>query len=242
MVFVHGVGLDHESWEYVLADFDGRATLVYDMLGHGQTKQTLQEQNFEPFKNQLDVLIRELKLPQVVLVGFSLGGLVAAHYAESQPQSVKSLVLISTAYQRTNAEQQAIAKRLQQAKDGEWDRLSAAALDRWFSPEFLDASPEVRRKISLRLQENRPDDFLASYELLANSDRHPLDYPSITMPTLILTGDEDVGSTPQMARGMERVIPNARCEIISKAKHFCIIENHGAISASIKRFLEEVPA
>ena len=83
MIIVHGVGLDHESWEYVLADFDGRATLVYDLLGHGRTKQTLHEQSFEPFKNQLDVLIRELDLTQVVLVGFSLGGLVAAHYAAS---------------------------------------------------------------------------------------------------------------------------------------------------------------
>ena len=241
MVFVHGVGLDLESWEYVLADFDGRTTLAYDLPGHGQTKQTLHQQSFEPFKNQLDVLLRELESPQVVLVGFSLGGLVAAHYAASRPQNVKSLVLISTAYQRTSAERQAIATRLRQAKDGEWDGLSAAALDRWFSPEFLDANPGVRRKISLRLQENRPDHFLASYELLANSDQHPLEYPSITMPTLILTGDGDVGSTPQMAKRMERVIPNARCEIIDAAKHFCIIENHGAISASIKRFLEEAP-
>ena len=242
MIIVHGVGLDHESWEYVLADFDGRATLVYNLLGNGRTKQTLHEQSFEPFKNQLDVLIRELDLTQVVLVGFPLVRLVAAHYVASRPQRVKSLALISTAYQRTNAERQAIAKRLQQAKDGEWDGLSAAALDRWFSPEFLDANPGVRQNISLRLQENIPGDFLAYYELLANSDQHPLDYPSITIPTLILTGDGDVGSTPEMARGMERVIPNARCEIISKAKHFYIIKNHDAISASIKRFLEESPA
>ena len=98
-------------------------------------------------------------------------------------------MLCSTAYQRTNTERQAIAKRLQQAKDGEWDGLSAADLDRWLSPEFLDGNPGVRRKSSPRLQENIPDDFLASYELLPNSNQHPSDYPSITTPTLISTED-----------------------------------------------------
>ena len=38
IVFVHGVGLDHKSWQYLLKDFSSRATLTYDLLGHGQTK------------------------------------------------------------------------------------------------------------------------------------------------------------------------------------------------------------
>ena len=129
LVLVHGVGLDHKSWQYLLEDFSGQATLTYDLLGHGQTERTLGRQSFEPFIEQLDVLLSGLKIPEVILVGFSLGGLVAAHFAASHPQSVRALVLISTVYQRTSAERQALAIRVRQARDGDWAALRAAALD-----------------------------------------------------------------------------------------------------------------
>ena len=95
MEFVNGVGLDHKSWQYLLEDFVGQTTLTYDLLGHGQTKRRLNRQSFEPFKAQLDLLFGELKLPEIILVGFSLGGLVAAHYAASHLQTVRAFILIS---------------------------------------------------------------------------------------------------------------------------------------------------
>ena len=238
MVFVHGIGLDHKSWKYLLEDFGGQTTLSYDLLGHGQTRRSLDRQSFAPFKEQLDLLLSGLKIPEIILVGFSLGGLVAAQYAASHPQNVRALVLISTVYQRNSEERQAIAIRVQQARDGDWAGLRAAALDRWFSPRFLESNPGVKEEILARLRENHPEDFLQCYELLAKSDEHQLDYPNISMPTLILTSGGDQGSTPRMAREMERVIPNARASVLGDARHLCIIENHEALSARIKRFLE----
>ena len=49
IVFVHGVGLDQNIWRAVLADFSGRSTLTYDLLGHGETARPLGEQSFQPF-------------------------------------------------------------------------------------------------------------------------------------------------------------------------------------------------
>ena len=115
IVFVHGVGLDHKSWKYLLEDFGDQTTLTYDLLGHGHTRRSLDKQSFGPFEEQLDFLLSGLKIPEIMLVGFSLGGLVAAHYAASHPQNVRALVLISTVYQRNSEEQQAIAIRVQQA-------------------------------------------------------------------------------------------------------------------------------
>jgi len=73
MVFVHGVGLDHKSWKYLLEDLSGQPTLTYDLLGHGQTTVSLNKQSFEPFKDQLQLLLADLKIPEIILVGFSLG-------------------------------------------------------------------------------------------------------------------------------------------------------------------------
>ena len=127
---------------------------------------------------------------------------------------------------------------MRQAREGDWTALRAASLDRWFSSGFLEANPDIREGISLRLLENDPDDFLECYELLAKSDEHRFEYQNISTPTLILTGVGDQGSTPRMAGRMERVIQNSRAAIIGNAKHLCIIENHDAISAHINQFLE----
>ena len=239
MVFVHGVGLDNHSWRHLLEGFRDQPILTYDLLGHGQTKQALGRQSFEPFKNQLEVLLSDLGIPQVILLGFSLGGLVAAHFAAAHPRTVNALVLISTVYKRTVAERNAIARRLSQAKDEDWTGLRAAALERWFSAGFLEANPNIREEISLRLQENNPENFLECYELLAKSDDHCPKYPDILMPTLILTGEGDQGSTPAMADELGRAIPNAQAHVITDGKHLCIIENHHEITDIIKRFLRD---
>ena len=240
IVLVHGVGLDQSIWRYMLGEFKGRSVLTYDLLGHGETTGSLGLQCFTPFIDQLHDLLQELRISEIVLVGFSLGGQVAKHFASTYPGMVKALVLMSTTYQRTADERRAMHRRVQQAKDGDHDELQTAAIKRWFNPEFLKANPHVEHQITARLKNNDPASFLESYELLSNAEDHPLDYASLSMPTLIIAGDGHSGSTPRMAREMGQAIPNARAEIIQGAKHLGIVENHRIFSDAANRFLAEL--
>lgn len=237
IVLVHGVGLDQSIWEAMLGDITGRSTLTYDLLGHGETTEPLGAQSFEPFVSQLYELLQELGIPEIVLAGFSLGGQVAGHFALTHPQMAPGLLLISTTYQRTTEQRAAMARRLQQAKDGDQQGLEAQALQRWFTPEFLAANPAVERQITSRLQNNDPARFLESYELLSNAEDHPVDYGALSMPALVLTGDGDPGSTPRMANEMAQAMPHARAEIIEGAKHLGIIEEHRRFSDAVLGFL-----
>ena len=119
IVFVHGVGLDQNIWRAVLADFSGRSTLTYDLLGHGETARPPGEQSFQPFVAQLRRLLQELRISRIALVGFSLGGQVAKHFSLSHTEIVEALVLVSTTYQRTAEEREAMSRRVQQAKAGD---------------------------------------------------------------------------------------------------------------------------
>ena len=233
IVFVHGVGLDQNIWRAMLADFSGRSTLTYDLLGHGETARPLGEQSFQPFVAQLRRLLQELRILRIALVGLSLGGQVAKHF------SVSHMVLVSTTYQRTAEEREAMSRRVQQAKAGDQPGLEASALQRWFSPEFLAANPDVEREILSRLRTNDPARFLESYELLSNAEDHPVDYAVLSKPTLVLTGDGDPGSTPRMAKNMAQAMSNARSMIIQGSKHLGIIEEHLLFSDAVNRFLLE---
>jgi len=97
----------------MLADFSGRSTLTYDLLGHGETARPLGEQSFQPFVAQLRRLLQELRISRIVLVGFSLGGQVAKHFSLSHTEMVEALVLVSTTYQRTAEEREAMSRRVQ---------------------------------------------------------------------------------------------------------------------------------
>ena len=223
----------------MLADFSGRSTLTYDLLGHGETARPLGEQSFQPFVAQLRRLLQELRILRIALVGYSLGGQVAKHFSLSHTGTVEALVLVSTTYQRTTEEREAMSRRVQQAKAGDQPGLEASALQRWFSPEFLAANPDAEREILSRLRTNDPARFLESYELLSNAEDHPVDYAVLSMPTLVLTGDGDAGSTPRMAKNMAQAMTNARSMIIQGSKHLGIIEEHLLFSDAVNRFLLE---
>ena len=84
--------------------------------------------------------------------------------------------MVSTTYQRTAEEREAMSLRVQQAKSGDQPGLEASAQQRWFSPEFLAANPDAEREILSRLRTNDPARFLESYEVLSNAEDHPVDY------------------------------------------------------------------
>ena len=239
IVLVHGVGLDQTIWNRMLRDLTSYSTLTYDLLGHGDTILPLGAQSFEPFVGQLYSLLDAIGISEFVLVGFSLGGQVAKHFASMYPNRIKGLVFISTTYQRTTVERGNMASRVFQAKQGDQPSLETAALQRWFNPEFLVANPDIATYIIARLRNNDPVRFIESYELLSKAEDHSVEYSALTMPAIILTGDGDEGSTPFMAMEMARAMPNARAVIIQGAKHIGIIELHHQFSDALISFVSE---
>ena len=99
IVFIHGVGLTKEMWEPQINFFKEYNTLVYDLLGHGNTVLKKSKLRFEDFSKQLLNLINELNLNKIHLVGFSLGALIARHFASEHNDKLSSLILLGSIYE-----------------------------------------------------------------------------------------------------------------------------------------------
>ena len=80
IVFIHGVGLDHNIWDPQINEFDN-TVLIYDILGHGRTPLNKEKISFDDFSDQIIDLIDELKFDKIHLVGFSIGSLIARNFA-----------------------------------------------------------------------------------------------------------------------------------------------------------------
>ena len=70
-----------EIWEPQINFFKDYNTLTYDLLGHGKTPLKKSKVSFEDFSEQLIKLIKELNFNKIHLIGFSLGALIARHFA-----------------------------------------------------------------------------------------------------------------------------------------------------------------
>jgi len=222
VVFVHGVGLNHEIWNSQVEFLKHQTTITYDLFCHGKTTCPFDQVSFEDFSNQIDGLLQYLKIQKVILIGFSLGGLITAHYASTRKTKIEKLVLFGTIFGRTDEEQAGAVKRYEEASKNFFDIPSQ--LLRWFNQDYLDKNPNTAEMISRILKENNHEEFLKSYKLLAYFQDSMIAFDQISSPTLIATGANEIGSTPEMSKNMGKVIKGSRVEIINKGKHLCGIE------------------
>ena len=141
LVFIHGVGLSHKMWDSQIALLNNCSTITYDLLGHGKTPYNKEEITLNDFSNQLDYLLKFLKIDKINLVGFSLGSLIALDFASKFQDKIKNLTVIGTTYKRTSEERALVTERFEQAKLNK--PISKQALKRWFTDQYLNDHPEI---------------------------------------------------------------------------------------------------
>ena len=236
IVFIHGVGLTYEIWQPQLDFFKDRSTLSYDILGHGKSSLNKQDISFDDFSDQLINLINELKIDKIHLIGFSIGSLIARNFATKFNDRLQSLALLGSIYKRSEQQQKIVNERFNQAQKEL--KLSKLALKRWFTDEYLESNPNTYEKISSILSLNNMSNFLKVYELFVNH-KNDEDFEKIKANTLVMTGENDIGSTIEMSKELNKIIINSELKIIKNGKHLCGIECADDVNLTIKKFVDK---
>ena len=234
IVLIHGVGLNHQIWQPQINYFDN-TTLAYDILGHGKTSLKKSKISFDDFTSQLLNLIDDLKFKKIHLVGFSIGSLIARNFATKYNQRLASLTLFCSVFKRNKEQQQIVNDRFELSKKNR--SLSKEALKRWFSNKYLEKNRDIYNKISSMIEQNNIDNFLKIYELFVKH-KDEEDFKKITVKTLIITGENDIGSTPEMSKNLSNKISNSKVKIICKGKHLCGIEYSDDVNNIIREHIE----
>ena len=234
IVLIHGVGLDHEMWEYQFNSFEN-TVLTYDILGHGKTPLGVGQVTFDDFSEQLINLIGELGIGKIHLVGFSIGSLIARNFATKHNHRLQTLTLLSSIFKRSNQQQKVVDDRFEKSKNS--SKMSNDALVRWFTEDYLKKNQEKSEWISSILSRNNMKNFNKIYELFVKH-KDDEDFKKIIAETLVMTGEEDVGSTPEMSKNLSKVIKNSKLKIIPKGKHLCSIECVDDVNNAIKEHIK----
>ena len=93
VVFVHGSALRTDLWHYQMNSFPGRRLIFYDLRGHGLSQPKGDaEFSVATLAHDLHAVIEDSGLKEVVVVGHSIGGMVALQLCHERPELVGSVV------------------------------------------------------------------------------------------------------------------------------------------------------
>jgi pimeloyl-ACP methyl ester carboxylesterase len=244
LVLIHGIGADGRMFAPVVERLAG-ATLhfvYWDLPGYGG-RPLDGSLAFPVLAATLAADLDALGIDQAVILGHSIGGMVAQELAATFPQRVRALVLSATTAV-FGSRDGSFQREFVQARLGPLDagqtmaQMAAEAAPRLLgSAAALEAAPTL-----VRLMSEVPEaTFRAAVACVVTFDRRA-DLARIVVPTLLIAGEEDTNAPLKTMKRMAEAIPGARLEVLSGIGHLAPLECPDRYADIVRQFLADLPA
>jgi 2-succinyl-6-hydroxy-2,4-cyclohexadiene-1-carboxylate synthase len=249
LLLLHGFSGSVRAWDAVRPVIAGFARVIsIDLIGHGRTGAPPDAERFtlDWATRDLCGLLDALGLGAVDVLGYSMGGRVALHFAVQAPGRVRTLILESASAgieddferRRRIESDAALAERILsagiEAFVAEWERLPLLTL----APHVAEA---VRiRQTTQRLQ-NDPLGLANSLRGMGAGQQAPLwsQLPDLRMPTLLIAGDRDTRYR-RLADRMSSLLPASSVAIIADAGHTVHLDQPAAFVSALQPALQHL--
>ncbi len=244
VILIHGVGMALEAWEPQLAALAAdHEVIALDMLGHGGSSLPPADARLSDYSGQMVGLMDALDLPEAVVIGHSMGALVALDVALAHPRRACGVVALNAVYCRSPEQRAAVEARAASLAQEGAGASHAAAVDRWFGTPVPPALAGHAATVRRLLQACDPVGYARTYRLFATSDEaHRASLPGLAAPALFMTGDGDPNSTPAMSQAMAAAAPRGLCEVLAGERHMMNLTAAAAVNAALARFLASLSA
>ncbi|WP_299164707.1 alpha/beta hydrolase [uncultured Tateyamaria sp.] len=223
VLMLHGVGLCADAWAPqidALARY-GYGVMAPDMPGHGGSDAA----PGADLSDYVRPLAAALEGP-VVVIGHSMGAMIALALAEVAPDKVVGVVAMNAIFQRSPEAAAAVQARAS-ALDGVSLPDPEPTLHRWFG----DADTPACRACDGWLRGVHPAAYKSAYTIFASEDGpSPELLATLDCPALFVTGAEEPNSTPAMSEAMARHAPKGSAMVIDGAAHMLPMTHHIVIS------------
>lgn len=241
VVLIHGLGLNRHLWQWHRPGLSARyRVLGYDLFGHGDSERPPDTPSLSLFSAQLSDLLDNLGIDDCAIVGFSLGGMINRRFALDYPDRTLALAILNSPHERSAQAQRAVEERAAQVIDGGSAATIEAAIERWFTPEFRAAQPEIIALVRQWRMANDPVSYPQSCQVLAKGVIELIrPAPPIATPTLVMTAENDSGSTPAMAHAIAAEIPGAQTIIVPHLQHMALAEKPSQFIEPLLQFLHD---
>lgn len=238
LVFINSLGTDFRIWRDVIVRFVGEAGIVtYDKRGHGLSDVTPAPYMLDDHVNDLIALLDHLNVKGAILVGLSVGGLIAQSLASKRPDLVQALVLCDTGMRIGN---EAIwNQRIEAIQSRGMAAIGNAVMERWFTPAFREAKHEEMVGYRNMVTRIPMDGYIGTCAAIRDADLTDI-ASTLPQPAACIVGDGDVATTPALVAEMAKTIPGARYDVIKDCGHLPCVEQPQMLADIIKAFIADV--
>lgn len=238
LVFINSLGSDFRLWDKLIPNFADRFPIIrYDKRGHGLSDCPPGPYSIRDHAGDLAGLLEHLKVKQAILIGISVGGMIALDQAISNPQSVRALVLCDTAAKIGTPE--SWGERIEAIRKNGLSNVAEAILARWFAPAFAEQHPAEYRGYYNMLTRMPVTGYIATCEAIRDADLREA-ARTVRARSLVLCGAGDLATPPSLGRELADTLIDAQFELIEKAAHLSCTEQPEAMAKAISRFLREL--
>jgi 3-oxoadipate enol-lactonase len=240
LIFLHGIGGRAHGWAPVMdaCAHAGWPCLAWDMPGYGDSP-WIHPYDFDGLSDALHALLLAHGLGQAVLVGHSMGGMVALQHWARHCADVKALVLVASSPAFGNGsgdfQREFVAQRLAPLEAG---RTLADVAER-IVPSMLapGASATAHAAAKACMGSIATETYRASIHALVTFEQRAA-LPSITVPTLCVAAELDRTASPSVVQRMAEKIPGASCVVMPGVNHLLTFEQPDAFARVVLDFVE----
>ena len=235
LVFSNSLGTDFRIWDAVAARLAGRYRLIrYDKRGHGLSEAPRPPYAMADHVADLLALLDHLGIARSVIVGLSVGGVIAQGLAALHPERVAALVLSDTAH-KIGTEASWNERIDAVTKDG-IASIADTIMQRWFTSAYRQPDNPDFVGYTAMLTRTPVDGYAGTCAALRDADLTE-STRALKMPALCIVGDQDGATPPDLVRSMANLIRNSEFRIIPDAGHLPCIEQPDAVAGLIGTFL-----
>ncbi len=247
LVLIMGLGGTSDGWVLQLNDFSKEYTLITpDNRGAGRSAMPDEPYSMDIFADDLVAILDQEGIEQAIILGASMGGLIAQEFYHKYSERVKALVLACTGVGPNDPEFTMATQKVLDVlstpipeKEEELPPYLKDYTSVFYHHSYCDEHPDlVDKMIQKRSSQDQPDyankrQLAACFTHTPNSSR----LSTINVPTLVIHGDDDLVWPLDNARYLADNIEGAELKIMEKTGHMLLIERPEEFNQAILSFL-----
>jgi 3-oxoadipate enol-lactonase len=238
LILVHGLNGDLTGWVLIMPEFSKHyRTVALDVRGHGGTSKPDHPYSIKGFSEDLHEFLRKLRIPKAHIFGLSMGGAIAQQFAVDHPEMIRSLILVSTFSHIDDHAQRALTRLKASLAQGGYPAFFDEVVHLAFTPKYIAANPgpiaELKKKriaINSPVAIGRATDACLAFNLKDQISK-------IVIPTLVVSGREDVFTPIHLAEQIHRSIGGSEWKILEGVGHSLHIESAPGLVQAVLDFL-----
>lgn len=236
LVLIHALGTDLHVWDDLIPLLPTTLRVLrMDLRGHGASDVPQAPYAMGALIRDVERLMEHFAMTDAVVLGLSIGGLIAQGLAVKRLDLVRGLVLSNTAAKIGRPEQW--QDRIATVRTGGMAALADATMERWFGRDWrMNPAMPARRS---RFLSTAAEGWCGCAAAVAGTDFYETT-ATLRLPTLVFAGANDGATPPDLVRETAELIPGHRFQLLRRAGHLPMVEKPAEYAAVLTAFLDGI--